>query len=227
MSPSGLWHLLWEQDIEGSNPSIPNMKCDYGCGQDAPFLLRNGKHCCSPNWNRCPVNRKKNSAGVTKAHKEGKMKGFTDEDRNKSKESNTVRRKQEALVNFRKGNPLSSSYLRYNLEHTFHHELRCAVCGLTEWQDKPIPLEVHHKDGDSTNNEISNLEFICLNCHAQTENYRGRNIRNVQKVSDEELLEALENTGNIRQALLEVGLSPRGGNYSRAYQLLSKKDSLK
>ena len=32
--------------------------------------------------------------------------------------------------------------------------------------------EVHHVDGDRTNNEVDNLQLLCCNCHALTENWR-------------------------------------------------------
>lgn len=51
---------------------------------------------------------------------------------------------------------------------------KCEGCGLTEWRDKPIPLEIEHIDGDRTNNNIENLEILCCNCHAQTETWRRR-----------------------------------------------------
>ena len=51
----------------------------------------------------------------------------------------------------------------------------CEKCHLKEWLGIQIALEVHHKDGDRTNNHESNLELCCPNCHAQTDNYRGRN----------------------------------------------------
>ncbi len=52
---------------------------------------------------------------------------------------------------------------------------KCEVCGITEWMGRPAPLELDHIDGDPTNNELHNLRLICPNCHAQTENYKGRN----------------------------------------------------
>ena len=52
---------------------------------------------------------------------------------------------------------------------------KCECCGLTEWMGQPIPLEVHHKDGDRTHNELSNYELLCPNCHAFTDSYRGKN----------------------------------------------------
>lgn len=52
----------------------------------------------------------------------------------------------------------------------------CEMCNLSEWLDKPIPLELHHKDGDKNNNKLKNLQILCPNCHAQTDNYCGKNI---------------------------------------------------
>lgn len=37
------------------------MQCDYGCGQEANYTLKNGKNCCCKSPNSCPVNREKNS----------------------------------------------------------------------------------------------------------------------------------------------------------------------
>ncbi len=51
---------------------------------------------------------------------------------------------------------------------------KCNICGLSEWIGNPIPLELHHKDGDRWNNEINNLEIICPNCHTLTDNYKGK-----------------------------------------------------
>lgn len=34
---------------------------------------------------------------------------------------------------------------------------KCEHCGITEWLGQPINLEVHHIDGDRSNNELINL----------------------------------------------------------------------
>ena len=54
-------------------------------------------------------------------------------------------------------------------------EYKCYQCGLREWRNKKISLEIEHKDGDFQNDTRDNLEFICPNCHSQTDNYTGKN----------------------------------------------------
>lgn len=54
---------------------------------------------------------------------------------------------------------------------------KCERCGLETWLDSPIPLEVHHKDGNRTNNTLENFELLCPNCHAFTDSYRGKNCK--------------------------------------------------
>lgn len=54
---------------------------------------------------------------------------------------------------------------------------KCENCGLEEWMGKPIPLELHHIDGDRTHNELSNYQLLCPNCYALTDSYRGKNSR--------------------------------------------------
>jgi len=49
---------------------------------------------------------------------------------------------------------------------------KCELCGNEIWLNKPIKLEIHHKDGDRTNNNLDNLMLLCPNCHSQTDNWR-------------------------------------------------------
>ena len=52
---------------------------------------------------------------------------------------------------------------------------RCEKCGLTEWLNEPIPLELHHKDGNHFNNEFDNLVLLCPTCHAKENTNSGKN----------------------------------------------------
>jgi len=133
--------------------------------------------------------------------------------------------KEVALDRHKKGyNELKhmSNHALKKLLATAGHEYKCETCGINTWNDKSLTLELEHKDGNSFNNQLDNLTYLCPNCHSQTETFRGKNINTgKKKVSDEDLLTALNEYNNIRQALIAVGLSPRGGNYTRAAKLLS------
>lgn len=52
---------------------------------------------------------------------------------------------------------------------------RCEECGITEWCGKPLSMQLHHKNGDGTDNRIENLALLCANCHSQTDTWGGRN----------------------------------------------------
>ena len=54
----------------------------------------------------------------------------------------------------------------------------CENCKLSEWLEQPIKLEVHHIDGNRTNNEYFNLKLLCPNCHAYTDSWRKRRTKN-------------------------------------------------
>lgn len=54
---------------------------------------------------------------------------------------------------------------------------KCSKCGWSEVNQFTckIPLQIHHIDGDCTNNRIENLEVLCPNCHSLTDNFCSRN----------------------------------------------------
>lgn len=69
-----------------------------------------------------------------------------------------------------------TAWLRQRLIREGIKEHRCEVCGLTEWNGMPIPLELDHINGRRDDNRLENIRLICPNCHAQTPTYRVRNI---------------------------------------------------
>jgi transposase-like protein len=78
---------------------------------------------------------------------------------------------------FRRGARRHSITLRRVILRDALIEYCCAVCGLgPEWQGQPLVLQLDHKDGDKTNNLLTNLRFVCPNCHAQTPTFTAKNL---------------------------------------------------
>ena len=71
-------------------------------------------------------------------------------------------------------------------------EYKCECCGISEWNGKPLTLQLHHINGIHNDNRLSNLQLLCPNCHSQTENFgtRGRGtsiIRKAENLSKEDI----------------------------------------
>lgn len=195
--------------------------CNYNCGKEAHFKLKNGKFCCSSSPNKCEAVRLKNSTGLKSAYKCGKKQNvFNYEHRQKS----IVIKRQNALEQFLK---VGSSYSNHAIKNILINKLswkdECSFCGIVNWNDKKLSMQLDHINGNNSDNRIENLRLLCPNCHSQTDTFCGKSINTGRtKVSDVRLLEALlKHSKNVRKALIEVQLSPRGANYARAYKLLS------
>lgn len=133
----------------------------------------------------------------------------------KKKRNETIKNK----ILLEEYNNLSFDRLRKRI--IYEQNEKCNVCGLDKWLNKPLILELEHKDGDRNNNNRNNLEALCPNCHSLTNTWRGRNKKtNKHKISDEVLLNSLiKNNFNMRKSLIEVGLVAKGGNYNRCHRL--------
>lgn len=70
---------------------------------------------------------------------------------------------------------ITSHKLKIKLLREGIKEHKCERCGNTHWLGETIPLELHHKNGNHFDNNLDNLELLCPNCHAFTENYRAKN----------------------------------------------------
>ena len=55
----------------------------------------------------------------------------------------------------------------------------CQICGWNKVNPFTgnVPLEVHHIDGDYTNNKEENLQLLCPNCHSLTETFKNHNMK--------------------------------------------------
>lgn len=203
--------------------------CEFGCGNEAKFKLKSGKDICQKSSNQCPVNKEKNSLGLKNKHSEYKSigKNFYNYDLLPDE----VKRK----MSWNKGN-ITADFSENTTKRGQHKQIlinerghKCEKCFNTHWLNNIIPLELEHIDGNNRNNLKENLLLLCPNCHALTDTWRGRNINTgKRKVTDEELIDAINNSPSIRQALISVNLTPKGGNYIRCNNLIfEQKCSLK
>lgn len=201
------------------------MLCSHGCGREGLFFRHNSHPPydiiwrCAKSSNQCPALIKKNSDGLKRAYAEGRRvphlihcaAGWS---------AGTHRRPMEEI--FCKESKASNGLVRSIILEESLATPGCYGCGIETWLDVPISLDLHHINGDNKDNTLENLCLLCPNCHSQTENFRGRNIAGGKyrlKVSDTDLISAILESKNTREALLRVNLAAKGANYERVKKL--------
>lgn len=74
--------------------------------------------------------------------------------------------KKDALESCKKDTFVQSHNLKERLIRDGYKKAACEKCGISKWLNEPVVLELDHKDSDHYNNEFSNLQILCPNCHA-------------------------------------------------------------
>ena len=123
--------------------------------QSKAFICRELK--CKPGT----LNTYLNKMGIEYSGNKG-MRGFSHDSQYKP------------AIEYIKNNQVNSHILKNKLIRENIKEAKCEICGLSEWQGREIPLELHHIDGNHYNNIFSNLQILCPNCHALQENNKGK-----------------------------------------------------
>lgn len=103
--------------------------------------------------------------------------------------------------------PYVKKTLKTNLVSQRGH--KCEICQNISWLNQPIPLQLHHIDGNSQNNDNTNLQLLCANCHSLTPNYCGRNIKKNTNVryDDQHICSLIPISQSIRQVVLTLEMS--------------------
>jgi len=72
-------------------------------------------------------------------------------------------------------------------------ENKCEKCNRPPiWNDTDLVLELNHKNGDSTDHRLDNLELLCPNCHSQTPTFRGANMKHLSALRETEGVELVK-----------------------------------
>lgn len=117
----------------------------------------------------------------------------------------------------------SLSYLSKRKRVIWEQDCKCKECGLNKWREKPLTLELEHLNGNHSDNNRSNLAALCPNCHSITRTWRGRNKKDSQHgPSDMEIWETYQDSKNIRQTLIKLGIAAKGNNYARVKRVVRK-----
>lgn len=129
--------------------------------------------------NQSTLKKKIEEFNIDISHFTGERQQWSPNQEQKVKEDSIEREKYSLEEVFSNNSPVTQKMLRGYIERHKVIEYKCQKCGCDgHWQDGIISLEVHHINGNNTDNEISNLQYLCPNCHALTDNYRGKNIGN-------------------------------------------------
>ncbi|MBA2542081.1 MAG: HNH endonuclease, partial [Deltaproteobacteria bacterium] len=142
--------------------------------------------------------------------------------------------KQPLVAVLCQGSKTSSSLLRRRLIREGLKPAFCELCGWAQTSaDGRQPLELDHRNGDSTDNRIENLRVLCPNCHSLQPTHRGLNARKdsipqpskpkpvhrpapqtarsrKRRWSDGDLRTAISNSRSVRQVLQQLGMKGAG-----------------
>ena len=77
--------------------------------------------------------------------------------------------KEEFMQRFTNEIPMDAKWMKKKIIEFSMLPHKCNKCGLKDtWNNEPLTLHMDHVDGDYMNNSLSNLRFLCPNCHSQT-----------------------------------------------------------
>jgi hypothetical protein len=114
---------------------------------------------------------------------------------------------------------IKSDSLKKRLIEEGYFEHKCYQCNRTEWEKNEIPIELHHKDGNSENNKLENLIVLCPNCHAIEEKGKKKTKNHLDK---QLAIKIIKESNSVREVLKKCGMSTKSNNHGAIYKLMSE-----
>ena len=112
------------------------------------------------------VSKKLKEFNIDTSHFVGSAKGTSNLKREQ--------RKYQEILSFddKKNSRTSRTTLLNAIKKEGSLEYKCSICGNTGIHNgMSLLLHIDHFDGNWKNNSISNLRFLCPNCHSQTDTF--------------------------------------------------------
>jgi hypothetical protein len=95
----------------------------------------------------------------------------------------------------------------------------CESCNLSRWLNRPMPLELHHIDGDPRNNALTNLQILCANCHSLEDSFcKKRSAR--MDLTLEEYKDAITNSTTLVEACAKLNMRGTGQSHYKLKRIM-------
>lgn len=115
--------------------------------------------------NICHMKKKCDIFGIDYSHFIGKASNKGKVPVNKKSADEILVFNENVLAYRAKRSTLKRAMLEKGVEYI------CYECGINNWNGKEIILPIDHIDGNYRNNILTNLRFMCPNCHSQTDTW--------------------------------------------------------
>lgn len=119
--------------------------------------------------------------------------------------------------------PNSKTWLRQTLIKKKTIPYICEICKNDgNWNNKPLALHLDHKNGNREDDNISNLRFLCPNCHGQEPTSHRKKLKSPLLEFKPQILKMAREGKTKRHILDTLGFADAGTNYKTLSKLLDE-----
>ena len=145
--------FIWQIPPEEFRESVNQSKCFADLAR-----IHYGK---ATNIRTLKTRIKKDNIDISHFIGQTKFKGL------KRPENSHPHYKLQDLLSWNETHKINNSRMKEKLIDTNTLFNQCYICGLFEWQGKPLTLQLVHLNRDSYDNRLDNLVLLCPNCFSQ------------------------------------------------------------